>query len=108
MTEQFALDPQISSALDELRSLIRGRYPEAEFEVIRDVDDPVAFHLTTIVDVEDPDEVLDVVIERLLELQIEEGLPVHVIPLQPLARLAGEIQGSISTSQRLLVDPPRL
>jgi len=32
--------------------------------------------------------VLDVVIDRLLELQVDEGIPVHVIPIRPPERAA--------------------
>jgi hypothetical protein len=35
------------------------------------------------VDVEDTDAVVDVYIDRLVTLQIEEGLPVYVVPLRP-------------------------
>jgi hypothetical protein len=40
------------------------------------------------VDVDDADAVLDIVIDRVMELQIEEGLPVHVIPLRTPERVA--------------------
>jgi len=38
------------------------------------------------VDVEDTDEVVDVFMDRLLEMEIEEGLPVYVIPIRPIER----------------------
>ena len=45
-----------------------------------------------IVDVEDPDAVLDVVLERVLELRVEAGVPVHVIPLRPPERVVHTLQ----------------
>ena len=45
-------------------------------------------HITTTVDLDDPDEVVDLVIERMLELQIDEGLPVYVIPIRTAERVA--------------------
>ena len=45
---QAKLDQRITSALNELRTLISTHYSEAQFEVLRDVDDPAAIHLATI------------------------------------------------------------
>jgi hypothetical protein len=39
------------------------------------------------VDVEDTDVVVEVYIDRLLDLQIDEGLAVYVVPVRPLARV---------------------
>ena len=33
-----------------------------------------------------PDDVMDLVADRLLELQVDQGLPVHVVPLRTPAR----------------------
>ncbi len=86
------LDPRIRDALRELKGMILQRYPEATFEISRGDDEPESIHLTTTVDVDDPDEVVDLVIDRLLELQVEEGLPVHVIPIRPVERVFAEIE----------------
>jgi hypothetical protein len=58
-----AVDSRAQSALDELRNMIQDRYPEARFEVSRAHDEPENIHLTAIVDVEDPDEVLYLVVD---------------------------------------------
>ena len=71
--------------------MIEARFPAASFRVERSRDEPASVHLITIVD-EDPDAVLDVVIDRLLELQVEERVPVHVIPLLPPALVAEQLQ----------------
>lgn len=86
-------DPRILQALQELQGIIQARYPDATFEVSRGIDDPDSVHLLTTVDVEDLDEVADLVIERELDLHINEGLPVHVIPIRPLTRVLEEIRG---------------
>jgi hypothetical protein len=101
------LDPRIASAVDELQTLIRQRYPDAQFEVVRDRDDPTAIHLTTTVDTDEPDDVVDVVIDRLLELQVEERLPIHVIPLLPFERLVSQEESSLGTLQALLGSTPQ-
>ena len=67
-------------ALNELQAMISQRYPTTTFEISRGQDEPGNVHLKAVVDLDDADEVLDLVSERLLELQVEERIPVHVIP----------------------------
>jgi hypothetical protein len=73
------LDAEVLAAVDELRSIISSHYPEAQF-VTHEGDDPEGIYLQPVVDIDDPHEVLDVVMERLLQFQIEDGLPVYVFP----------------------------
>jgi hypothetical protein len=40
------------------------------------------------VDVDDPDEVLDLVTDRLLELQLDEGIPIFVVPVHTPERIS--------------------
>jgi len=79
------LDQSMRAALDELEAAIRGRYPESRFRISRGEDDPVIVQLVAIVDVEDSDPVLDVVMDRILELQAE-GLPIFVVTERPRER----------------------
>jgi hypothetical protein len=44
------------------------------------------------VDIADTDEVIALVGDRLLELQVDEGLPVYVTPLRPIARVVAELK----------------
>jgi len=44
-------------------------------------------YLDATVDVVDTDEVMDVVVDRLLAMQVEEDLPVYVIALRPVERV---------------------
>ncbi|MPZ15508.1 MAG: hypothetical protein GEU73_13990 [Chloroflexi bacterium] len=85
------LNEEIERALEELRSLILGRYPEATFDLSMG-DDPEGVYLTAIVDVEDSNQVMDVYIDRLIDMEDEEGLPVYVIPVRPLERVLEEMQ----------------
>jgi hypothetical protein len=89
MSAQSAEDltPGVRAALDELQALIQRHYPGATFRVTRGRDDPQAIHLVTTVDVDDLDAVLDVVVNRMMELQIDEGLPIFVIPMRPPHRI---------------------
>lgn len=79
--------PTMHQALTELEGMIRDRYPTATFEVGPGEDDPEAVHLTATVDVDDPDEVMDLVVQRVMALQAEEGLPLHVIPIRTPERI---------------------
>lgn len=90
-TERFSHGhPRMQAAVAELQDLIRGRYPEARFSVDEGLD-PAGVYITATVDVEDTDEVVDVFIDRLVELHIAEELPLHVIPVRPLERVAQEL-----------------
>ncbi|MBI2941151.1 MAG: hypothetical protein HYY04_12005 [Chloroflexi bacterium] len=86
------LDKRTQRAVRELEETILRHYPTASFELSRAVDDPASIHLITTVDVDDPDEVGDLVIDRVVELQVEEGIPLHVIPVRPLARVLAELE----------------
>src|SRR5687767_2008739 len=82
------MEPRMKRAVSEMKSLVRSRYPTAKFRLDRSEEDPSIIHLTTVVDVDDPDEVTDLVIERMAELLIDEGLPLFVIPIQSPNRVA--------------------
>ncbi|HET7036196.1 MAG TPA: hypothetical protein VFI42_10995 [Thermomicrobiaceae bacterium] len=81
------LEPRILQAVAELENLIRSRYPAAEFDIGPGGEDPEGTYITATVDLEDPDEVMDLVINRVLELQVEERLPVYVVPVRTPERI---------------------
>jgi len=91
------MDPQVRAAIIELQGLVRGKYPLATFQVSHG-EDPEGIYLKATVDVEDTDEVVDVVIERMLEMQIDDGLSVYFIPLHPLERVAHELQSRVGST----------
>ena len=84
-------DRRVEAAIAELQGLIQERYPSATFSVDSG-EDPGSVWLTATVDVEDTDEVFDVVVDRVLEIQIEEGLPIHVIPVRTPERIAAMLR----------------
>jgi hypothetical protein len=63
-------------------------------------------HLTTIVDLDDPDEVLDLVINRMMELQVEDKLPVYVIPVRTPERVAALRRALAQAAQQKGFPPP--
>src|SRR5437868_5637860 len=93
-TERWSpTDPRMEQAATEIQARIAARYPTATFE-IEEGEDPDGVYLTAIVDQDDPDEVLDVVIDRLLELEIDEGLPLYVVPARTPERIAAMLRES--------------
>lgn len=78
-------DPRVDGALRALRASILERYPEARFRVTGGEDDPAIVQVVATVNVDDTDQVLDVVMERVLDLQ-EQGLPIFVVTERPIER----------------------
>lgn len=89
------LDPRRQQAVTELTEIIKRRYPTASFAVGPGEDAPDATHITATVDVDDLDEVMDLVIEREIELQVDEGIPIYVIPIQPPERARATMQRTL-------------
>lgn len=75
-------DPRIQAAVSELEEMILRQFPGALFEVSCGQQDPYGIFIDVTVDLDDPEPVLDAVIDRLIDMQIKEGLPLHVIPLR--------------------------
>src|SRR5688572_1773362 len=85
------LTPRMQEAIDELKGLITTRFPQAAF-VIEEGFDPEGVYLITTVDIADTDDVIAVIGDRLVELQVDEGLPVYVTPLRPIERVVAELR----------------
>ena len=89
------VDARTMAAMDELEALISSRYPTASYQRSHG-EDPEGQYLTATVDIDDTDDVVDLVIDRLLEMQVEEGLPVYVIPLRRRRRALAAV-GELGT-----------
>ena len=85
------LTPRMQEAIQELKRLITARFAQATF-VVEEGFDPEGVYLVTSVDIVDTDEVIAVVGDRLVEMQVDEGLPVYVTPLRPLERVIAELR----------------
>ena len=85
------LPPAMEKAVNELKGAISERFPQASF-VVEEGFDPKGIYLVTTVDIADTDEVIDAVGDRLLELQVDEGLPIYVTPLRPIQRVVAELR----------------
>ena len=84
-TRNLPIAPRLEEALDELKRLIANHYPEALFSV-GEGEDPDGLYLTATVDIEDMGEVIDIFLDRMVDVQVEEGLPIFVVAVRPLAR----------------------
>lgn len=82
---QIIITPRAQAALDELRGMIAARYPEATFSVYTWYD-IARIYLEATIDIEDTDEVRDIFKDRLLDIQVEDGIPVDVRVSQPPER----------------------
>jgi len=80
-------DPRIQAAITEFRQAIQERFPAAEFSVSHREDPEPGIYLNAIVDVDDLDEVTDPIVSRLVDMQVDEGLPVYVIAGWPERRI---------------------
>jgi hypothetical protein len=85
------LTPAMEKAVNELKGSISKRFPQASF-VIEEGFDPKGIYLVTTVDTADTDEVMDVIGDRLVELQVDEGLPIYVTPLRPMQRVIADLR----------------
>jgi hypothetical protein len=80
-----------------LISLLLSRYPHADLTV-SEGEDPDGVYITAMVDIEDTDEVTDFIIERTMALQIDEQLPIYVIPIRAPRRTALPPRQNASTT----------
>jgi hypothetical protein len=93
MSQEHAipLPPAMEKAVNELKGMISERFPQASF-VVEEGFDPKGIYLVTTVDIADTDEVINVIGDRLVELQVDEGLPIYVTPLRPIQRVIAELR----------------
>jgi len=103
---EATLEPRRHNAIQELTELVKQHYPTASFAVVPAEDDPDATHIITTVDLDDPDEVVDLVIDRMLELQIDGGIPVHLIPIRTPERTASLLNQQHRRDQPVTPLPP--
>ncbi len=73
----IVIDEPMQEAINELKGMIRDKFPTAVFAAAPG-EDPAGIYLDATVDTDEVDEVLDVVRERLFQLQVDEGLPIYM------------------------------
>ncbi len=81
------IDPIMQAAIAELQQMILARYPTTKF-MVGEASDLEGVYVRAIVDVDDPDEVTELIIDRMIDLQVEYGLPLYVVPVRTPERTA--------------------
>src|SRR5262245_38033442 len=100
------LRARMQHAVEELKVLVREHNPQATFRLARSAEEPRIVHLFATVDVEDTDPVLDSVLDRVTQLQTEEHLPIHVIPVRPRERVLATLRAAkAAKTQRTQLQP---
>ena len=87
----FPITPRMECAIDEMKGLIAARFPDATFVVYQGYES-VGIYLEAQVDIDDTDEVMEVFSDRLVDLQVDEGLPLYVVPTQPIERVIAQLE----------------
>ncbi|MBA3450024.1 MAG: hypothetical protein H0T18_02290 [Chloroflexia bacterium] len=82
---------RMDAAIAEIKELILTHFTGATFDVGLS-DDPDGTSMTVTVDVEDTDDVVDVIVERSLEMQVDEGIPLYVVPVRPIERIMADLR----------------
>ncbi|MGI8644236.1 MAG: hypothetical protein ACR2LS_09010 [Thermomicrobiales bacterium] len=86
-------DPRIQAAVAELQSLVATKFPLATFGTPY-VDDSDGVSFVAIVDTDDLDDVVEAAMPRMLDMLVEEGLPVYVVPDWPTWRVREQVQAA--------------
>ena len=90
--EEPVLDAKLSRAIEELKGLVCEHFPGTTFAVGSAPDEPESILLWATVDVDDPDEVSDLVLERMLEMQLDEHIPTYLVPIQTPERILASME----------------
>jgi hypothetical protein len=69
----------VQHAIAEVEARIRAVYPEATFRLVEG-EDPIGLYLDAYTDAEDAFAVLDLVSDWLVDLSVNAGMHLHVIP----------------------------
>lgn len=100
-------DPRMRAAIDELQVLISRHFPATTYEEeVWIGDDEDGIYITATVDTDDTDEVEDVYIHRLIDLQLEHGLALHIIPVRTPERIAAYRQRQEAARSVAALSPP--
>ena len=78
---KWASVKRTKEAAEELKATIRAKYPDAHFNLTRAPDDPHLWLLWTFADVDDPEEVSTLVVERAVDMLAEDHIPIQVVSM---------------------------
>lgn len=78
---------RMDAAVAEMQQLILSHFPETTFTV-GEWEDPDSVYMRAIMDIDDTDDVIEVILDRLVDMQVEENLPIYVVPIRTPERRA--------------------
>jgi len=76
---EIPITPRLEEAIAEMKERISRRFPSTTYTMYQG-EDPLGIYLIATVDTDDLEEVKDLYLSRLVDLQVEEELPLFVIP----------------------------
>jgi hypothetical protein len=81
MNEHWTWAPysRVREAAEELKDTIRKTHPDAQFRLSRDPNQRRSWVLWATVDVDDPEMVSNLVVDREVEMLSEEHIPIHLV-----------------------------
>lgn len=89
--DEIIVDPHMQAAIQEIQELILAKFPGTAFTV-GEWDEPASVYMRAIVDVDDTDEVTELFIDRLVDFQVDENLPIYVVTVRTPERRAAAIE----------------
>ena len=99
-------DPRVEVAIAQLMGLVRSRFPSATSSLFRR-DDEDALTLRVEVDTDDLDDVVEIVLDKLYEVQVEQGLPLHLVTTWPPERVTAHFVDAQRAAAAQRGDPLR-
>ncbi len=97
--DDLMTEPRILAAVDELKHLVRERYPGAEFDVFPSTN-VNGIYMRIFVDIDDPGDVNEAILDRVVEMQIDGGLPIYPVAVRPIGMFweAHVADGAVNTA----------
>ncbi len=73
-------DPGYRETIEEIQGIILDHFPGTTFDVYLG-EEPLGVYVEALVEVDDIDDVMDIYIDRLVDLKVERGLRLYVLPV---------------------------
>ncbi len=91
-------DPGYRETIEEIQGIILDHFPGTTFDVYLG-EEPLGVYVEALVDVDDIDDVMDIYIDRLVDLKLERGLRLYVLPVSTTEPDAERLrhQGDVAT-----------
>lgn len=94
-------EPRMQDAIAEIKSLVLDDYPDALFKAFPS-SNVNGVYLRIIVDVEEPGDVSDLLLARMVEMHIDEELPIYPIPVLPSRPRPADSNGQNAIPEAIL------